>query len=54
MASLWYNASNVLPPVNNCLSENCTVDEATIFAVTVGVWPAAAQAIIDASGAQAA
>ena len=51
METLWYNKSNVLGPNNQCAQFNCTVDDATIFAVTGSVWPAQAQAIIDASGA---
>ena len=51
MARLWYNASTVQRPVNNCAQWNCTVDQATIYAVTGSTWPPEAQAIIDASGA---
>lgn len=47
---LWYNATSVLPPQNDCPQFNCTTDAATIFAVK-GPWPPAAQAIIDAAGA---
>lgn len=50
MESLWYSAADVLPPHNDCAQFNCTVDNATIVAVT-GSWPPAAQAIIDGSGA---
>jgi hypothetical protein len=42
-----------LDPVDNCAALNCTVDAATVFKVTGGAWPAAAQAIIDGSGARA-
>jgi hypothetical protein len=50
METLWYTKEDVLPPVNHCAQFNCTVDDATIYAVT-GAWPPAAQAIIDCAGA---
>lgn len=53
MERLWYNASSVQGPRNDCAQWNCTVDQATIYAVTTPTWPAEAQAIIDGSGAQA-
>ena len=37
---------------NGCAAENCTIDQATLHVVT-GAWPAAAQRIIDAAGADA-
>jgi len=40
---------------NNCATQNCTVDEATIFEVAAGAaLPPEAQAIVDASGPRAA
>lgn len=51
MAALYWNSSSVQPGRNECSNFNCTTDDATIVAVT-GPWPMAAQAIIDASGAQ--
>ena len=50
MELLWYTKANVLGPNNQCAQWNCTVDQATIYAVD-GPWPPAAQAIIDGSGA---
>lgn len=47
---LWYTSADVLAGNNECAAFNCTVDTATVFAVTGG-WPAEAQAIIDAAGA---
>ena len=52
MERLWYNSSNVQGPNNQCAQWNCTVDQATIVAVSGGVWPPEAQAIVDGSGAQ--
>lgn len=49
---LWYAKATVQGPRNDCAQWNCTVDDATIVAVT-GAWPPEAQAIIDASGAAA-
>ena len=47
--NFWY--SDALTPVNNCDSEGCIVDEATVFNVS-GHWPPAAQVIIAAAGAR--
>jgi len=47
---VWWQLP-MLPPQNNCAAQNCTVDEATIVQLPAGApLPAAAQAIVDASG----
>ena len=49
---IWYQ--NTLGPKNQCAAENCTVDNSSVFPVPAGMpWPAAAQAIMDNSGARA-
>lgn len=41
----------MLAPVNQCASHNCTVDDATVTEIAAAdPLPAAAQAIVDASG----
>jgi hypothetical protein len=52
MERLWYNASNVRGPNNQCAQWNCTVDQASIVAVSGAVWPPEAQAIVDGCGAK--
>ena len=48
---IWY--MNTLQPQNNCAAEGCTVDNLSVFPVPAGTpWPAAAQAIMDNSGAR--
>jgi hypothetical protein len=49
VAQFWYSATAA--PVNNCAAEGCVVDSGTVYSVPAGQpWPAAAQAIVDASG----
>lgn len=50
--NFWYAADEMLAPQNNCAAEGCTVNSSTVYAITGGAWPAAALAIMNASGPQ--